>query len=175
MIRIRKPADRGHFDHGWLETYLTFSFSKYDDLRYIGFHSLRVINEDWVQPGQRRPSRNRGASPFSLSFAVIARRTIAVRLFAAMAPANWRADWTSATSTSRMTTSGGTDLNPAENAASVSPVAKALSISMSMSVTPFLRQNLVVSCPSTKRFLCLFGLTSCLDGVNCSWWLFKWN
>jgi redox-sensitive bicupin YhaK (pirin superfamily) len=52
MIRIRKSADRGHFDHGWLDTYHTFSFGDYHDPDQMGFRSLRVVNEDRVQPGR---------------------------------------------------------------------------------------------------------------------------
>lgn len=52
MIVKRSAADRGRFDFGWLDTRHTFSFGEYHDPRHMGFRSLRVINEDRVQPGE---------------------------------------------------------------------------------------------------------------------------
>jgi redox-sensitive bicupin YhaK (pirin superfamily) len=52
MITVRKAADRGQFNHGWLDTSHTFSFADYHDPKFMGFRTLRVINEDRVQAGE---------------------------------------------------------------------------------------------------------------------------
>ena len=52
MIKIRKANERGGANYGWLKTSHTFSFNTYYDPNNMGFRTLRVINEDFVEPGQ---------------------------------------------------------------------------------------------------------------------------
>ncbi|MCA9300358.1 MAG: pirin family protein, partial [Phycisphaerales bacterium] len=55
-MKIKRHDTRGHFDHGWLKTWHTFSFGHYQDPEWMGFRTLRVMNEDIVQPGQGFPT-----------------------------------------------------------------------------------------------------------------------